>query len=104
MRILLIEDDKVLGETIKDYLAKEEIETIWLWDERELPKIIKNFEFDVIVIDLILKFTAGEKIISALRKAGINTPILVTTAKTSLKDKETCFLKVLMIISQSLLN
>jgi len=93
MRILLIEDDRVLGETIKDYLAKEKIETIWLWDERELPKTVKNFEFDVIVVDLILKFTAGEKIISALRKAGVNTPILVTTAKTSLKDKETCFLK-----------
>jgi|YNPBryantNP2012_1023418.scaffolds.fasta_scaffold14064_2 DNA-binding response OmpR family regulator len=93
MRILLIEDDKVLGETIKDYVAKEEIETIWLWDERELPKIVKNFEFDVIVVDLILRFTTGEKIIYALRKSGINTPILVTTAKTSLKDKETCFLK-----------
>lgn len=91
MRILLIEDDKILGETLKEYLAIHEIETIWLWDERELPKTIKKYEFDVIVVDLILKFTSGEKIISTLRKAGINTPILVITAKRGMNDKEVCF-------------
>lgn len=91
MRILLIEDDKILGETLKEYLAIHEIETIWLWDERKLPKTIKKYEFDVIVVDLILKFTSGEKIISTLRKAGINTPILVITAKRGINDKEVCF-------------
>lgn len=91
MRILLIEDDKILGETLKDYLAIHEIETIWLWDERELPKTIKKYEFDAILVDLILKFTSGEKIISTLRKAGINTPILVITAKREISDKEVCF-------------
>ncbi|ODA44986.1 two component transcriptional regulator, winged helix family [Thermodesulfovibrio sp. N1] len=93
MRILLIEDDRVLGETLKDYLSIHEIETIWLWDERELPKIIRNHEFDVIVIDLILKFSSGEDIIAVLRKAGIKTPILVITAKRGIENKEECFLK-----------
>jgi len=93
MRILLIEDDRVLGETLKDYLSIHEIETIWLWDERELPKIIKNHEFDVIVIDLILKFSSGEDIIAVLRKAEIKTPILVITAKRDFESKEECFLK-----------
>ncbi|ACI20384.1 MULTISPECIES: response regulator transcription factor [Thermodesulfovibrio] len=93
MRILLIEDDRILGETLKDYLKIEAIETVWLYDERQLPKTIKKYEFDVIVIDLILKFTSGEEIIAALRKAGIETPILVTTAKKSIDDKETCFLR-----------
>jgi DNA-binding response OmpR family regulator len=93
MRILLIEDDRILGETIKDYLSREgEIETIWLWDERQLPEALKTFEFDVIVVDLILNFTKGEKIISVLRKEGFTTPILVTTAKIKLEDKERCFL------------
>ncbi|MCX7914584.1 MAG: response regulator, partial [Thermodesulfovibrionales bacterium] len=91
MRILLIEDDRILGETLKDYLAIHEIETVWLWDERELPKVIRNYEFDVIVIDLILKFSSGEKIISTLRKAGFNTPIMVITAKRGMNDKEVCF-------------
>lgn len=93
MRILLLEDDRVLGETLKDYLRLQDIETVWLWDERELPKTIKKFEFDVIVIDLILKYASGENIIAVLRKAGIQTPILVITAKKSINDKETCFLK-----------
>lgn len=93
MRILLIEDDRILGETLKDYLKIEGIETVWLYDERQLPKTIKKYEFDVIVIDLILKFIYGEEIIAALRKAGIETPILVITAKKSIDDKETCFLR-----------
>lgn len=91
MRILLIEDDRILGETLKDYLSIHEIDTVWLWDERELPKTIKNCEFDVIVVDLILKFTSGEKIISTLRKAGFTIPIMVITAKRGMNDKEVCF-------------
>ncbi|GAB5046722.1 response regulator transcription factor [Thermodesulfovibrio sp. TK110] len=93
MRILLIEDDKILGETLKDYLKIEDIETVWLWDERHLPKIITKYEFDVIVIDLILNLSSGEDIIATLRKAGIKTPILVITAKKTLNDKEKCFLR-----------
>lgn len=93
MRILLVEDDRILGETLKDYLRLHGIETVWLWDERQLPKIITKFEFDVFVIDLILKYAAGEDIISVLRKSGIHTPILVITAKRSITDKETCFLR-----------
>lgn len=91
MRILLIEDDQILGETLKDYLAIHEIEAVWLWDERELPKVIKKYEFDVIVLDLILKFSSGEKILSTLRKAGIQVPIMIITAKRGLNDKEVCF-------------
>jgi two-component system cell cycle response regulator CtrA len=93
MQVLIIEDDKVLGETLRDYLAIQKIDTIWLWDERELPKIIRNHEFDVIVIDLILKFLSGEDIIDVLRKTGIKTPILVITAKKRIESKEECFLK-----------
>lgn len=93
MRILLIEDDRILGETLKDYLAIEGIETVWIWDERQLPKIIKNYEFDVLVIDLILKYTKGEDIISVLRKTGIQTPIMIITAKRNIEDKENCFLR-----------
>lgn len=93
MRILLIEDDRVLGETLKDYLKIHEIETVWVWDERQLPKIITKYEFDVLVIDLILNFVPGEEIIAKLRQTGIETPILVITAKKTLDDKEKCFLK-----------
>ncbi len=93
MRILLIEDDRILGETLKDYLSLNGIDTVWIWDERELPKIIKKYEFDVLVIDLILKFTSGENIISALRNSGIQDPIIVITAKRGINDKENCFLR-----------
>ncbi len=93
MRILLVEDDRILGETLRDFLELHNIETLWLWDERELPKVIGKYEFDVFVIDLILKHTSGEKIIEVLRKSGFNKPILVITAKRDMESKEECFLK-----------
>ncbi len=93
MRVLLIEDDGILGESLKEYLATEDIETIWLEDERKIAEVLSSQDFDVIVLDLILKHSAGEDLISQLREKGIKIPILVLTAKQSINDKETCFLR-----------
>ncbi len=93
MRVLLIEDDVILGQSLKEYLTSEEIETIWLEDERNILEMLTSQEFDVIVLDLILKYSAGEDLISLIREKGIKTPILVLTAKQSINDKEICFLR-----------
>lgn len=91
MKILLIEDDKELGQSLKNYFELNKIETVWLWDERNINNLLKVYDFDVIVLDLILSFSRGEDIISLIRSQGIKTLILVLTAKNSLKDKEVCF-------------
>ncbi len=91
MKILLIEDDKNVGESIKEYLELNEIECLWIEDERELDSIISFSEFDVIVLDLILRYSKGENLLKSLRLKGIQIPILIITAKTSLNDKEVCF-------------
>lgn len=91
MKILLIEDDKELGQSLKNYFELNNIETVWLWDERNINNLLKVYDFDVIVLDLILSFSRGEDIISLIRSQGIKTLILVLTAKNSLKDKEVCF-------------
>lgn len=93
MKVLLIEDDPLLGETLRDFLALHDIEVVWLIDERQLPKTIKNREFDVIILDLILRYARGEDILATLRKAGIKTPVLILTAKNRIQDKEICFSK-----------
>lgn len=93
MKVLLIEDDKALGESIEDYFRLNGIDTLWIYDERKLPNIIEVYEFDVIILDLMLNFTRGEDLITFLRDNRVNTPILILTAKTEFTSKEECFLR-----------
>ncbi len=93
MKVLVVEDDLLLGETIRDYLKENGIEVVWISDDREIDSILRLEEFDVIVLDLILKYSRGEDILKNLRDKGIETPVLVLTAKDSLESKEECFSK-----------
>jgi len=91
MRVLIIEDDLLLGESLKDYLENNGIECVWINNERKLEDALSLSEFDVIVLDLMLKYSKGEDILKNLRDNNVKTPILIMTAKNSIKDKETCF-------------
>lgn len=93
MKILLVEDDRLLGESLKEYLKLENIETLWIYDERKLPHVLNIHEFDVVVIDLMLNYSRGEDLITFIREKGIKTPILILTAKKRVEDKEICFLR-----------
>lgn len=88
--ILLIEDDQVLGESLVEFLEFEEFCVSWLQDEGQLATCSLN-QFDLLVLDLILKHSSGEQILQGLRSQGFTIPILVTTAKHQIRDKETCF-------------
>ncbi|MCD6319591.1 MAG: response regulator transcription factor [Candidatus Desulfofervidaceae bacterium] len=91
MKVLLVEDDLTLGESLKEYLELNDITVKWLSDDREVEDVFLTESFDVIVLDLILKYQRGEDILKNLRGRGINTPVLVLTAKKALRDKEVCF-------------
>ncbi len=91
MKVLLIEDDPILGESLKEYLEREGFEVKWIWDDRELEDPSYVLAFDAVVLDLILKFRSGEDILKEFREKGIDTPVLILTAKRSIDDKEVCF-------------
>ncbi|WP_297210819.1 MULTISPECIES: response regulator transcription factor [Thermodesulfovibrio] len=93
MKVLLVEDDKSLGESLEEFLKLKEIDVFWIHDERKLPNIIKISAFDVIILDLILNFSRGEDLITYIRDKNIKTPILILTAKNELSSKEECFTK-----------
>ncbi len=89
MRVLLIEDDPILGESLKDFLDKEGFEVVWVEGVIEDINALKNY--DAVVLDLILGPIQGEDILKKARAQGIDTPVLVLTAKREMKDKEICF-------------
>lgn len=93
MRVLLVEDDRTLGESLEEYLRLNNIDILWLQDERKLPHVLKVYSFDVIVLDLILNFSRGEDLITFIRNQGLKIPILILTAKKDFANKEECFLR-----------
>ncbi len=91
MKVLLIEDDPILGESLKEYLEESGIQVHWIQDDREVDYIYNFDQYDVIILDLILKYSKGENILRQLRNKGIKNPVLILTAKRDIKDKEVCF-------------
>ncbi|MFZ8859970.1 MAG: response regulator transcription factor [Thermocrinis sp.] len=91
MKVLLVEDDRLLGESLTEYLQSEGFITDWVYDPREVMDLLEVSCYDVIVLDLIMPHIGGEELIKAIREKDKETPILVLTAKQRLEDKRTCF-------------
>jgi DNA-binding response OmpR family regulator len=91
MKVLLVEDDRLLGESLTEYLQSEGFITDWVYDPREVMDLLEVSSYDVIVLDLMMPHVGGEELIKAIREKDKETPILVLTAKQRLEDKRTCF-------------
>lgn len=86
MKILVIEDDKILSDTIKECIFKN-YNVEQAYDGYEGYMLAKGGIFDLIILDIMLPEMSGFDVILKLRKEKINTPILILTAKDSLQDR-----------------
>lgn len=86
MRILVIEDDKLILQSIKNSLENHYIIDISCNGEEGLYMARQNI-YDSIVLDVMLPFLNGYEILKTLREEHITTPVLFLTAKDSLEDK-----------------
>lgn len=89
MRILIIEDRKNLAELLKKGLVKEGHAVDYLTDgEAGLTRVkLHHKDYDVLVLDLMMPKKTGFEVCKEIRAAGISLPILVLTARDSLRDK-----------------
>lgn len=86
MKILIIEDEKVLSNTIKQCISKK-WDTEQAFDGYEGYVFAKNNIYNAIILDLMLPEMLGNEVLVKLRKENINTPVLILTAKDSIADK-----------------
>ena len=86
MRILLVEDDEILSDTIKELIVKKyEVEQEYSGEDAYL--IARSNIYDLIILDLMLPEMSGYEVLRRLRAEKINTPVLILTAKDGLDDK-----------------
>ncbi|GGE33861.1 DNA-binding response regulator [Pullulanibacillus camelliae] len=86
MKLLLVEDNEVLLESIEQLLAEDyAIDTAA--DGEEGLYLAQQNIYDAIVLDVMLPGLDGFKIVKVLREEGIQTPVLFLTAKDALEDR-----------------
>lgn len=90
MKILIIEDDKILSKTIQQ-CVKNNYDTDCAYDGEEGILYAKQGIYDAIILDLMMPIMDGYEALSILRKEKIFTPVLILTAKDGLQDKLTGF-------------
>ena len=87
MRVLLVEDDKMIGESLSDALQDEAYIVDWVKDGRQAILTLKVQPYDLILLDLGLPEIDGMGVLNAIRHAHIKTPVLIITARDEVKDR-----------------
>lgn len=87
MRILLAEDDKNLNKFLTEQLQSEGFDTDSCFDGEDALYYGNQNIYDVILLDRMLPHMEGTQVLTALREAGITTPVIIITALGALQDK-----------------
>lgn len=86
IKILLVEDDLSLSNSIFDFLD-DFADVMQVFDGEEGLYEAESGVYDLILLDLMLPEKDGFQVLKELREKGISTPVLIMTAKESLDDK-----------------
>ena len=87
MRLLLVEDDEILGDGLSAGLKMEGYAVDWLTNGKLADEALKTNTYELIVLDLNLPDMSGMDILKALRARKDETPVMVLTAKDTIPDR-----------------
>lgn len=87
MKVLLVEDNVLLGKSVKRGLEEENWVVDLARDGKEALYYFESSEYDVVVLDWMLPEMSGLDLLKALRAKGSNVPIIMVTAKSDVVDR-----------------
>lgn len=87
MRILIVEDDPLIGRGLSIGLRQDGYSVDWAPDAAAAEHALRIDHFDALVLDLGLPGRDGSALLGDLRRQGLQLPILILTARDSLADK-----------------
>ena len=85
--ILIVEDEQKIRMALRDFLEFQGFEVAEAVDGLEAERSIAEKQYDLILLDLMLPKVSGEQLCSKWRHDGLQTPILMLTAKGQEKEK-----------------
>lgn len=87
MRILLVEDDSMIGEAIQDALKDASYATDWVRDGLAALATLKAQHYDLVLLDLGLPGKDGHAVLARIRADNNPVPLLIITARDQLDDR-----------------
>ena len=86
MRVLIVEDDKILAKTVEQCLGSR-YDVDHAYDGEEGVLYAKQEIYDAIILDIMMPLMNGYEVLSTIRNDKIFTPVLILTAKDGIDDK-----------------
>jgi len=87
MKILLVEDELALGESVASFLVKEGYVCEWVKGFRAADEKVGIYDYDCALIDITLPDGSGLNVVRDLKRTNPETGIIIISAKNSLDDK-----------------
>jgi two-component system response regulator QseB len=87
MRLLLVEDDTMIGEAIRAGLRREGFTVDWVHDGESAAQVLRTEAFDLLLLDLGLPRRGGLEVLSTARAQGQELPVLIITARDAVSDR-----------------
>ena len=87
MRILLVEDDSMIGEAVLDVLRAANYAVDWVRDGELADAALADSQYDLVLLDLGLQRRDGVAVLRGLRERGARTPVLIATARDAVADR-----------------
>lgn len=87
MKILVVEDEHLISDAVCKIFADAGWFTDAVYDGDDALYYIKEESYDLVLLDVMLPGTDGLTVLRQLRRDGVNTPVLMLTAKNALPDK-----------------
>jgi two-component system, OmpR family, response regulator QseB len=87
MRVILVEDDELLGDGVRSGLKQYGYTVDWVKDGSAAKHAILSEHFDAIILDLGLPKLSGIEVLQQIRDAGVSTPVLILTARDAVEDR-----------------
>jgi two-component system copper resistance phosphate regulon response regulator CusR len=91
MRLLVVEDEKKLADLVKRALVSERFSVDLANEGRAGLELAATYDYDLIILDLLLPELDGGEVLRRIRKANAQVPVLILTARDAVVDKVTHF-------------
>lgn len=87
MKLLLLEDDARLAGAVRAWMGHAGGEVDWIIDGADAEPALRRCHYDCMLLDLGLPGVGGEEVLRRVRAVGIETPVLVITAREQVQDR-----------------
>jgi two-component system, OmpR family, response regulator len=87
MRILLVEDDGMIGEAVRDALTDASCTVDWVRDGQQALTAIKTHAYEAVLLDLGLPKVDGFNVLNSIRAGDSGVPVIVITARDAVADR-----------------